>query len=126
MKPQQQRILLAGLCLCMIAAPLIAGESVRFAHRGKAIAESTVGTAAVVRIYANDSEDGIRLYNVSDSSVTVQDTVTLDTLTLAPGMQLGLSCNAERHLAVSSGRDVVYHSVHCGSELRVMKQGGQQ
>lgn len=85
-----------------------------------------VGSRIDVRVFSDSNVKGIKLFNASDAVISVQDTVSLDILTLAPGMQLGMSCDSVRHLVLSNDRDVAYESVNCGSVLRFANQGGQQ
>lgn len=85
-----------------------------------------VGSRIGVQVFSDSKVKGIKLFNASDAVISVQDTVSLDVVTLAPGMQLGMSCDSVRHLALSSERDVAYESVSCGSVLRFANQGGQQ
>lgn len=124
----RRKALLAGalLALGICTAHAAGGPGFRFADHGKPQATAEIGSLASVKIFHGVAGDGIRLHNVTASSITVQDTVNLDTVTLAPGMRIGIACSSVRHLALSVGRDVTYESVRCGSELRFSSQGGQQ
>ena|SRR5690606_17845126 len=117
--------------VCALAAVLalpgaMAGEPARFVELHEPDAVRTLGEEARVLVFRDGSAAGVRLHNASDVEIHVQDVVSLSNLVLAPGMQLSLSCESARHLAVSVDNNVVYESVTCGSMLRFADAGGAQ
>lgn len=126
---KQNRTLLAGVLIALgICTAHAAGTapSFRFPDHGKPQTTTTIGNYAHVQVFHDVAGAGIRLHNVTNTSISVQDTVSLDMLTLAPGMRISMACESMRHLAISVGRHVAYEAVSCGSELRFSSQGGQQ
>lgn len=117
--------------VCALAAVLalqgaMAGEPARFIDLDRPDAVRTLGEEARVFVFRDGVASGVRLHNASTVEIHVQDVVSLSNLVLAPGMQLSLSCESARHLAVSVDSDVVYESVACGSMLRFDDAGGAQ
>lgn len=119
---------LCGIAVALtIAAPHVTAGSARFVDLAAPAFTSSLGERLLVNRFSLDDARGIKLRNAGNLSVQVQDTVSLATVTLAPGTQIGLSCDTVRHLALSVDGSVVYESVPCGSLVRITdSKGGTQ
>lgn len=127
MKKRNRAVLVSVLvALGICTAHAASKPGYRFPDHGKPQATAVIGNHTQVQVFHGVAGAGIRLHNVTSNSISVQDTVSLDTIMLAPGAQISMACESGRHLALSVGRDVVHESVSCGSELRMTRQGGQQ
>lgn len=111
----------------IVAAPQVIAAPPRFVDLAMPDFTAGLGDQLLVSRFSLTDGEGVKLRNAGSLPVTVQDTLSLATLTLAPGMQVGLSCDAVRHLALSLDDSVVYESAPCGSLLRITdSQGGAQ
>lgn len=111
----------------VVAAPQAVADPPRFVDLATPDVTAMLGEKLLVNRFSLGGAGGVKLRNAGSLPVKVEDTVSLVSLTLSPGTQIGLSCDAVRHLALSVDDSVVYESVPCGSLLRITdSRGGAQ
>ncbi|HEX6929301.1 MAG TPA: hypothetical protein VF267_08630 [Gammaproteobacteria bacterium] len=126
MKQKIPLVPVAVAAICLGIPMAMANAPARFIDLDKPQVTRVIGTDVALKVFGGAADGGVRLHNTGAVEIRIQDTVSLSTLNLAPGMRLSLQCDSARHFALSTGSDVVYESVVCGSLLRFSSDNGGQ